>query len=640
MRLSSFQTGPISTHKQYAWLLLIVTVIVPTLYWPGLNGSLTFDDRPNLLDNQALQLFDGTFPSLIDAATSGLASPLGRPLSMASFAFDFYLHGGDPFYFKLANLLLHLVNGVLIFFLARHLWPRLVGGERGQLAALWVAALWLLHPLNLTSVLYVVQRMTSLAALFTLLALNLYLYGRAGTGARRWLAIGAAGLLCWPAGVLAKESALLLPLFILVCEWLALGGLRTRRAQFLVAALVLAALGLLAANWQIVAGGYAVRDFTLHERLLTEARVLWFHILQILLPWLDVFSLHHDYVAISRGWLTPPSTLLAALAWTVAVALAWFARARWPLFTFALAWYLAAHALESTLLPLEIVHEHRNYLASFGFLFWLASLLFPAKPNKSAHVVRYALAAAFLFYCGLVTHMRAMQWGDEYRRTQIEVALHPESARAHHEAATVILERTIHGSGGNSLAVQMARHHFQKESELDPRSKAGLLGLLYLDCLTGAPKNPEMFRQLRERYAHARFSHNDKSVTQSLSELFVEGRLCLDDTEIRTLIEAGLSNPSGDGIQRAMLHGVAMDYAAAKLGNIPLAIQHARAAVAHNPGSAPLRINLIRLLYGSNERDAARREYAALAGLRIPPQDREEVGRMGVLLNGAQPTAN
>lgn len=617
----------------FRWVYAAALIVVVTLiYYPGLSGNFFFDDNASIVDNSALKLFDGSFPSLIAASSNGIASPLGRPLSMASFALNQHFLGAVPFYFKLVNLLIHLANGVLVFLLVRQLWPSLVGGGNSFPAAWWVTAVWLLHPINLAPVLFVVQRMTSLAAFFTLAALCLYLYGRQRVSVGGWFAIAISLLVLWPLGILAKETALLLPLFIVICEWLVLGGFRSVPPKILGSiALVfgLAATWALMANWGLIASGYEFRDFGPVERLMTEARVLWFYLLQLFFPWPDLFSLHHDDFQISLGLLSPPQTLLAVGGWAVVIALAIYLRKHSPLFAFAVAWFLAAHTLESTLLPLEIAYEHRNYLASLGILLWLAALLFSSPAEKFGKVPKLVLAACFLFFVALVTALRADQWGDEYRRTQLEAMIHPNSAQASHEAGVALMERALlDGQGGNSVAYQMTVFHFKRAAELDRSGKAALIGQLYLDCLAKAPKDADLRIVLRERFATTPFRPGDRGLVQSLSKLLVDNRLCLDAPEVHALLDAALSNPAAKGSIRAMIYGVAMDYAVGALKSLPLALEYARAAVNSDPGSAPLRINLIRLLLASGNESEARQQYQALSLLHIAPKDKSDFERV------------
>ena len=259
-------------------ICLAVLIIATTLaYLPGLSGGFLFDDQSNILDNPVLGLFDGSLSSLIAASGSGVSSPFGRPVSMASFALNLHFFGASPFSFKLANLLIHLLNGVLIFILLQQLWPRLTNSNAPPLAATWVAAVWLLHPINLTPVLFVVQRMTSLAALFSLAALILYLQGRKSGGSTGKLLIATGMLLFWPAGILAKETAILLPLFILVCEWLTLNGWPTPSRKRLWLVTLLSTFTLASAlifEWEFLTAGYRFRDFSLIERLSLWATLL------------------------------------------------------------------------------------------------------------------------------------------------------------------------------------------------------------------------------------------------------------------------------------------------------------------------------------------------------------------------------
>lgn len=617
----------------YLPVLLLVAALA---YWPGLSGGFVFDDHVNILGNPALKAFDGSLASLWEASMGGTASPLGRPLSMATFALNLY-HGGDgAYYFKLVNLLIHLANGLLVYWLGRQVWPRLVGNGSEKSAALWVTAFWLLHPINLTAVLFVVQRMTSLSALFTLAALNLYLLGRGSAGGRRWVAFGVGFLVCWPAGILAKESATLLPLYVLLCEWLVWGSLvklsgRTRWIAGASSSLVAATALWMA--WPWIETTYWSRDFTPAQRLLTEARVLWLYVQQLLLPWPDFFSLHHDDLPVSRSLFDLPVTLLALTGLAAAIGAAIWQRQCRPWLVFAIFWFLAGHSLESSVLGLEIAYEHRNYLPSLGVAIGLAAAILPARAAAAGKLPRLVFAWALVMFCGFVTGLRAEQWSDEYVRTQIEANTHPASARTNYEAAQAILERSLPTGFVTPAAYHMARFHFQRATELDSSSKSSLLGILYLDCAIGMPQDDEVRRQLMERMAGSRFTLADQQLIQSLSDLLIEGLLCLDEPLTQALLAAALSNPSADARLRGMLHAVAMDYAAVRLGSLPQARRHAQAAVESDPSNPVLRINLIRVLLRLGEAAEAGKHLAMLRSMRIPVANRQEVENLSLGLD-------
>lgn len=611
--------------------LLPLFFLAGYIYWPGMAGDFVFDDYPNVVNNPYIHLFDGSWGSLVDASLGGVSSPWGRPLSMASFALNYHFFGGDAFSFKLTNLAIHITNGLLVFILAKQLWLRLIGEERSDLAALWVASIWLLHPLNLTPVLFVVQRMTSLAALFTLAALCLYLQGRQSSGWRRWVMLMMALLVFWPAGLLSKETALIFPGIIVLIEWLARekagGGKSYLWGMF---GCVILAVPFLYVAWPFVEQTYLLRDFSPVERLYTELKVLWFYVLQTFIPWPDFYGLHHDDIQISRGLFDPIGTAISGLAWGLVILFAFTQRKSKPWITFSVFFFLIGHLLESSILGLEIAYEHRNYLPIFGIFFGAACLLVPPSSSALYSVPRLVFMLCFLSLCGTVTAIRAMQWGDEYIRTQIEANAHPGSARTHYDAARAILDKTLPSGYITTAAYNMARIHFQRAANLDPTGKAPLAGILYLDCAAGAPKDAAVFSEMVERFSISKFSLADQGFIQSLSDILTNDAFCLNDEEVEIMLRGALANPMAVGKVRGMLHALAMDYAATRHNSLAQARSHALAAVESDPSSVALRINLIRILVQLGAVDEAKRQYASLRHFSIPPIHKSELNNMKI----------
>ena len=113
------------------WLLLSMREITTTVYWPGLSGGWLFDDYPNIVDNKGVQPDHASVGELVGAALSSPSSRFKRPLSSLSFAANYLTGGLDPRGWRLVNLLIHLLNGVLVFWLARELLAG-VFGERAD----------------------------------------------------------------------------------------------------------------------------------------------------------------------------------------------------------------------------------------------------------------------------------------------------------------------------------------------------------------------------------------------------------------------------------------------------------------------------------------------------------------------------
>ncbi len=408
---------------------MFLGAIVAIIYWGGLHGQFFFDDLPNIVVAEGVRLETLSSQSLRDAWVSGGSGPSGRPVAQLSFALNFYFSGLNPFDFKLTNLAIHVATGWLIFLcllfgLFSTVPSPFVAGY-GLMAPALVAALWLLHPIQLLPVLHVVQRMTSLSAFFLVAALLCHQRGRDYRDYRNllWLFIGWG--IFWPLSFLSKETGLLFPAFVATWELTvrraAVGGL-DRFARVL-AVLAGVASGLSVAYMLLPLGdwlwaGYGLRDFSLTERLLTEGRVLWFYLGLILFPRLEAFGLFHDDFTLSTGIFTPWATLpalagLVGLAW-----LSWRMRKRMPLVSFGIAWFLIGHTLESSFLPLEIVHEHRNYLPLFGILLAVVSVLVTLEKTGPEKTFGVALMATTPVYFSFVTALRADQFGEEVRRSQ------------------------------------------------------------------------------------------------------------------------------------------------------------------------------------------------------------------------------
>ena len=268
----------------------IIAIAVTYVYTPGLRGPFVFDDIPNITQNPAIQISSLSPSSLYAAAVSSPSSALGRPLATLSFAIN-YLIAGDPtntFAFKFVNLAIHLINTVLVYWFVLLLLRKIAETRPTREQAPWlpllIAVMWALHPLNLTSVLYVVQRMTSLSALFVLLGMIIFLYGRQRVQERKehGIALMVGG---WLTGMIfgtaAKETAVLMLLYIPLTEYIFFprSDFRNPAARALYAfygiAIILPLLIISAwvlAHPRFIVESYEIRNFDMTERLLTRVR--------------------------------------------------------------------------------------------------------------------------------------------------------------------------------------------------------------------------------------------------------------------------------------------------------------------------------------------------------------------------------
>jgi len=479
-------------------LLLCVGLACLAIYTLHAGNYLIFDSYTVLQANAAIRIDGARMDDWRIAALSTNSGVLGRPLSMLSFALDHVLSGDIyPLYIKFVNACLHLVIAV-----CTALFLQLLGTaspvlgwtpQRAAAVAALAALLWLLHPLHVSTVLYAVQRMTQLAMLFSILGLYLWFRQR-----RTWLdsapspeavsrSVFVLLLMTLLAG-LSKENGLLLPWLVAITElclfrFVVAGRVSTRARNLTLGLLLAPFVGLvlllvLAPGW--AEGSFASRDFGMLERVLTQTRVLWNYILWLLLPMPGFMSLYHDDIALARS-LVEPLVVLALLAWVSVGAIAWRYRQRWPLLGFALLWYLFAHSMESSVLALEMVFEHRNYLPSVGVLFFVAGALWPEAQSYRAYRGMVAGVLVTLLACSLF--WRSSYWRSETELAEHHYAVHPKSLRSHFHLASRYQQEGI-----AATEVALAQRYFRAARSLalnaltlDQDSIPALVLLIYFD---------------------------------------------------------------------------------------------------------------------------------------------------------------
>ena len=448
-------------RRHWPWLGLAFLLLVTWFaYAPGLAGGFLFDDFINLTALNSPGPVDN-WPAFWRYITSGSADPTGRPLALLSFLIDARAWPADPAPFLRTNVLLHLANGALLLALLRMLGRRLGDSDfRVDAAALFGAGVWLLHPLFVSTTLYIVQREAMLPATFTVLGLLGYVHGRNlfDRGHHRtgllWMlvAIGAGTTLA----LLSKANGILLPVLAWVLEATVLRqaavthGVAERHLRWMKRGLLvlpsMLVFAYLASMLPTIGQDIADRPWTLGQRLLTQPRVLLDYLHLLVVPRVLSTGLYNDGYLASTSWLQPLMTLPALLLVLALVILGFAMRRRWPAVSAALLFFFAGHLLESTTISLELYFEHRNYLPAM-LLFWPLGRALFAGTHRPA--VRGAIAIGLLAVCALITHQRAALWGEPEQMARLWALQNPASSRAQGTAASHLAR-----SGQPQLAMQ------------------------------------------------------------------------------------------------------------------------------------------------------------------------------------------
>ncbi len=419
---SSAGYGP----KRETLLLALLAIVVILIYADTLTAPFIFDDLNNIQDNPHIRIPALSIENLLWA---GFHSPEGRrPVANISFALNYYASGYNPVGYHVVNIVIHIACGIFLFFLAKNTLQ--TPALRSRYAKYgWIpflaAFIWLVHPLQTQSVSYVVQRMNSMAAMFYVVSMLCYVKFRMSAASpAKWLQLAV----CVMAALLAfgtKEISATLPLFIVLYEWYFFQELDPQWARQRL--LLLAGLGLLFLIIALVyldfepidkiLRSYGRRDFTPLQRLLTQSRVVVFYLSLMLWPNPSRLNLDHEF-PLSVSLVDPVTTLVCVIIIIALIAAAVLIARKEPLLSFSIIWFFGNLAIESSIIGLELVFEHRNYLPTMFAILAIVSLVF--RCFKHALPVAVALSLVGALFCTW-TFQRNRIWADE-------IALYADSA--------------------------------------------------------------------------------------------------------------------------------------------------------------------------------------------------------------------
>tara|TARA_R100000005_G_scaffold96474_1_gene83682 strand:+ start:7568 stop:9019 length:1452 start_codon:yes stop_codon:yes gene_type:complete len=320
-------------------------------------------------------------------------------------------------------------------------------------------------------------------------------------GRRAWF-FAALFFLFFILGIFSKENAVVLLPIVLLLEIYWFEGRCVNgfvhekfllKAKLSLASLVLMFSVILALLWNDIAFGYEGRDFDLLQRLLTQSRVLWDYVGQLALPNLDRMGLFHDDFEISRSIVSPITTLYSILGWFSLLLFLVF-RSRYSLRSrlvlVGVLVFLTGHSVESTVLPLEVYFEHRNYFPSFGLLLVLSGLFFISfrfSTELIAPVVTCFVLVIILL--GAKTSSLVAIWSSPNLLRIHHINAHPKSTRANEEMAIQLA-----AAGGLERALQYSENAYRFSS----RERVGDRQMrdLALYCLSDSSVPESVFQEL------------------------------------------------------------------------------------------------------------------------------------------------
>jgi tetratricopeptide (TPR) repeat protein len=487
-------------------LLAAMALLVFAVYSNSLQVPLLFDDIHNIKDNSHIRLTELSLKGITEAA---FASPSPtRPVANISFAFNYYFHGYEVFGYHLINILIHLITGLLLYLFIKET-LNLPSIPQRYKQNNWIpfitALIWLLHPLQTQSVTYIVQRMNSMAVMFYMLSFWLYIKARLARTPKNIGPLYAGSVLAGILALTTKEISATLPIFIFIYEWFFFQDLNHQwlkrnlgRISGVLLVLALIMFFYMGAHpFDTILAGFKVRDFTIGERVLTEFRVVLFYLSLLALPLPSRLNLQHDF-SLSHSLIDPISTLVAIAIVLLLLGSTIYLARRDRLMSFCILWFFGNLVIESSVVALEIIYEHRNYLPSMMII--LMAVAWVLQYNRSQRPIYAALCGVALL-CAIWTYQRNNIWQDDLGFWQDCVEKSPALARPRSNLGLAMTERGLHAEAIEqlTLAIQIKPDFFKAHYNL---------GNAYKDTeeVDKAIKHYSEALRLRPNYAE---SHNN-----------------------------------------------------------------------------------------------------------------------------------
>jgi len=456
----------------HLYSICVIAILCGGIYSNSLDNPFVFDDMDNIQDNQFIRLTELNLSGLHDAAFKSLH--YFRPLSNITFAVNYYFGRYDVTGYHIFNILIHLANGILVYFLALltfELFFKTQNIAKEQpskflvgLMALSAACIFVAHPIQVQSVTYIVQRMNSMAAMFYFLSLLLFILGRKSTLQHKRLTLWAGSICSWILALCCKQNAATLPIVILLYEFYFYQDLNKawirNNAKYLINALLLILLitfvYLGATPLEKILAGYNGRDFTMGERVLTEFRVVTHYISLLMFPFPSRLSLLPEFT-LSRTLFNPITTLFSLIFLIGLLGYAFYFSRRHKLLSFCIFWFLINLSIESSIIGLEIIFEHRLYLPMFAFSIVSSYLMYTLFSNKLTLFISCNLIIIFIL--GIGSYSRNEDWSSVIALWNDVVSKNPRSHRGHYNLGIALANQSL---------VNKAMIHYRKAVSLKP----------------------------------------------------------------------------------------------------------------------------------------------------------------------------
>ncbi|MEA1928337.1 MAG: tetratricopeptide repeat protein [Candidatus Auribacterota bacterium] len=601
-----------------------MVVLIVAVYGQTVFSSFHFDDRSSILMNPVLKSGSGTIGELWHYWPT-------RVITTFTFFLNYRTCGLEPFGYHLVNLLIHIANSILVYFILLYS----SDGIRSRPADPWNWSIWAgalifaLHPVQTQAVTYIAQRAASLAVAFYLSGFLLYILATKYKGSKlcfclAWLAGGAA--------MFCKEMAVTFPLAVILWDCIFAGNNTKSRSRrwliFLVLIIVIPLTvqvysnnpryndsnqiesGETSPGFEPIMGGVKAPDRITYA--LTQIRVMVTYIRLIILP----IGQNLDYDQAVFSSFLEPEIILSSILILSLLFLAFLLRKKNIAgAAFGIFFFFLALLPESGLIPIrDLIFEHRLYLPFLGLAFMVARIDF-----SSRRVI--FLSGTIIIFFSVLTFARNRVWLDEITLWTDTVMKSPGKARprnnlgylfnqeGEYDRARQILSRAIEITPDYPEAMVNLAISYKN---LETLSRAEEICRRALEIKSAYPEGHNTLGdilRLQERPIEAEEEYRRaielnpglSAARNNLANLYREmGKPGLAETLYSQALKEGEENP-------VYLNNIGLSLL--DRGRIDDAIRSFRRAITRNPELAPAHYNLGNALFAAGDLEGTRDSF-------------------------------
>ncbi len=445
--------------------LALLVLLVVAVFGNTLLNQFVYDDKVFVVNNQAIREFKN-IPQFITNARSFSGDRdfmIYRPLATLSLSLDYWLWNLKPIGYHITNVILHAANVILVYWVALAL-------AATPITAFLAAAFFAIHPVQCATVSWISSRSNLLCSLFLLLAFLAYL--------RNTRKYNFWSVFCLVLSLLAKETAMVFILLVVLYDYYFVLKVNKSKAVNMwwsyLPLVMISGLYLLLRTQ--VLGQVTQRGWwggSLWYNMLTMSKSFYYYLKVLIMPW----KLTVDYVLDIAVGIWDPLVLAGLCSAVALIVLALKISRREKLISFGLFWFLIALLPVSNIIPLQaLLAERFLYLPLVGMSLAVAvplgRLLPESRQSNRKKLWGCLLVTVLLFFYGVRSIQRNMDWYDDYTLWSSTVRTSPESPRAHFALGQVYYKK-----GDYPLAIE----EYRKALALNPNVAElyNVLGLAY-----------------------------------------------------------------------------------------------------------------------------------------------------------------